>query len=137
MSKPFTTRMVGCKFSYQIWKRLETFFASQITAKVRQLKHKLSNTRKEGLISDYLLKIKKIVDALISIGAPMEESDKVPTILDGLIEEYAPFISTIISRPSSDSMGELEALLMAQEEMIDKFRSREGNFQANLAHSSH
>ena len=28
MSTPFTTRMVGCEFSHQIWKRLEVFFAS-------------------------------------------------------------------------------------------------------------
>ena len=34
MSTPFTTRMVGCEFSHQIWKRLEVFFASQIKAKV-------------------------------------------------------------------------------------------------------
>ena len=41
MSTQFTTRMVGCDFSYQIWKRLEVFFASQFQAKVRQLKAKL------------------------------------------------------------------------------------------------
>ena len=134
MSKPFTTRMVGCEFSHQIWKRLKMFFASQVTVKVRQLKHKLSNTRKEGSVSDYLLEIKKTVDALISVGAPIEESDQVAAILDGLTEEYAPFITSIISRPGTVSVGELEALLMAQEEMIERFRSREGNFQANLVH---
>ena len=41
MSKSFTTRMVGCKFSHQIWTRLEEFFASQTKAKVRQLKTQL------------------------------------------------------------------------------------------------
>ena len=137
MSKPFTTRMLGCEFSHQIWKRLETFFASQITAKVRQLKHKLSNTRKEGSMIDYLLEIKKTVDALISVGAPMEESDQVATISNGLIEEYAPFITTIISRPGSVFVGELEALLIEQEEMIERFKSREGSFHANLAQLSH
>ena len=41
MNTPCTTIMIGCDFSYQIWKRLETFFASQFQAKVRQLKAKL------------------------------------------------------------------------------------------------
>ena len=88
-------------------------------------------------MSDYLLEIKKTVDALISIGALMEESDQVAAILDGLIEEYALFITTIISRLGSISVREPEALLMAQEEMIERFKSREGSFQANLAHLSH
>ena len=132
MSKLFTTRMVGYEFSHQIWKRLETFFASQIKAKVRQLKHKLSNIRKERSVSDYLLEIKKIVYALISVGAQMSEIDQVAAI-DGLTKEYAPFITNIIARPGSVSVGELEALLIAQEEMIEKYRSRDNNFQANLA----
>ena len=46
MSKPLTTRMVGCEFHYQIWNRIETFFASQIKANVMQLKNKLSNAKK-------------------------------------------------------------------------------------------
>ena len=52
MSTQFTTRMVGCDFSYQMWKRLENFFASQIQAKVRPLKSKLSHIKKEGTVSD-------------------------------------------------------------------------------------
>ena len=39
---------------------------------------------------------------------------------------------TIMSKSDSISMGELEALLMAQEEMTEKFGNREGSFQANL-----
>ena len=113
MSTPFTTRMVGCDFSHQIWKKLEAFFASQIKAKVRQLKTKLSHTKKEGFVSSYFLEIKKVVDALISVGAPLEDANQVQAILEGLIEEYAPFITTITSREKPISDGELEALLMA------------------------
>ena len=66
-----------------------------------------------------------------------EESDQVAAILDGLAEEHDPFITNIISRPGSVFVRELEVLLMAQEEMIERLRSREGSFQANLAHLSH
>ena len=51
-SKPFTVRMVGCEFCHQIWSRLETFLPSQIKAKIRKLKNKLNNTKKEGSVSD-------------------------------------------------------------------------------------
>ena len=97
MSTQFTTRIVGCDFSYQMWKRLENFFASQIQAKVRQLKSKLSHIKKEGTVSDYLLEIKKIVDALISVGAPLGDADHVVAILKGLTAKYGPFITTVTS----------------------------------------
>ena len=133
MTKPFTTRMVGCDFSHQIWKRLETFFESQIKAKVRQLKNKLGNIKKEGSVCDYLLEIKKTVDALISIGAVINDSDHDEAILGRLTEEYASFITTINARSDSISIGELEALLMAQEEMIEKFKKGDGIIQANFS----
>ena len=85
------------------------------------MKNKLSNTRKEGSISIYLLEIKKVVDSLISVGAPSSEHDHVEAILKGLTEEYSPFITSITSREKSISVAQLEALLMAQKERIEKF----------------
>ena len=113
MSKPFTTRVVGCEFYHQIWNILETFFTLQIKAKIMQLKNKLSHTKKEGGVSDYLLQIMSIIDALISIEASIGDSDNFEAILHGLIEEYGPFITTVISRSDPISVGELKALLMA------------------------
>ena len=101
-------------FSSYLEKRLETFFASQIKARVRQLKNKLGNTKKEGLVSDYLLEIKKPFDALILVGSPIEYSDHVEAILEGVAAEYASFITSINARSKLVSVGELEALLMAQ-----------------------
>ena len=109
MSKPFTTRMVECEFCHQIWTRLETFFAFQVKAKIRQLKNKLINTKKEGGISDYLLQIKSTIDALILVEDPITDSNHVEAILNGLTEEYGPFITTIISTSNPILVGELEA----------------------------
>ncbi|KAJ1395568.1 gag-polypeptide of LTR copia-type [Sesbania bispinosa] len=46
MSKRLTTRVVGCEYAHQIWKKLETFFTSQTRSKVKQLKDQLKNTKK-------------------------------------------------------------------------------------------
>ena len=51
----------------------------------------------------------------------MDESDSLEAILDGLIKKYGLFITTITSRSEPMSVGELETLLMAQEEVIEKF----------------
>ena len=82
-----------------------------IRVKVRQLKNKLINTRREDSIAEYLLEIKKTVDTLALIGAPIDDLDHVDAILYGLIEEYESFTSQV----EPCEVGELEALLMAQE----------------------
>ncbi|KAL4298589.1 hypothetical protein AHAS_Ahas17G0016000 [Arachis hypogaea] len=126
MRKRFNTHM--------IWKRLETFFASQITVKIRQLKNKLVNKKKECSICDYLLEIKKVVDSLICVGATINDSDHVDAILNGLPEEYTSFITTITARFSPVSIEELEALLMAHEELLDKYKRLDNFVQTRVAH---
>ena len=63
--------MVGCVFAYQIWERIEKFFASQTRAKVRQLKTQLKNIKKTSSMNLYRLEIKKCVDQSIAAGAPI------------------------------------------------------------------
>ena len=73
-------------------------------------------------MSEYLLEIKSTIDALISIDASVIDYDHMEAILNGLIEEYGPFMTTVISRVEPISVGEIKALLMAQEEMIERFK---------------
>ena len=120
MSKSFTTQMVGCKFSHQIWKRLEEYFASQTKAKVRQLKSQLRSTKKIGSLNAYLLEIKKIMDNLASIGALVNEEDHVDAILDGLLEDYFALVTVITSKTEPCFVSQVEALLMAHEERLEK-----------------
>ena len=87
-------------------------------------------------MSSYLLEIKKVIDALISVGAPLEDSNHVEAILEELIEEYGPFIILINLKKKPIYVRELEALFMSQEEWIEKFRKLElNNVQVNMAHS--
>ncbi|MED6186743.1 hypothetical protein PIB30_118928 [Stylosanthes scabra] len=133
MSKPFTTRMVGCTFTHQVWKRLEDHFSSQIRAKVMQLKNKLSTVQIGASVTDYVLTIKSTIDALASVGESMKESDHVNAMLHGLTEDYAPLITSVLARSQSITVGELEALLLAHESMLNRFRKSETLIQANVA----
>ena len=56
-------------------------------------------------------------------------------ILERLTEEYNSFITSITSQEKPVSIGELEVLLIAQEERMEKFRKLEGAVQANVAQS--
>lgn len=123
MSDSMLVRMVGCEHSFQVWSVLELFFASQTKAKINQLKTQLRNIKKGSLsATEYLLKVKKIVDSLSSVGAPLSESDHIDAILEGLPEDYNGFIVSLTSRTDPYTVNQVESLLTAQEERIEKFK---------------
>ena len=82
--------MVGLEQSWQIWKRLEVYYASQTHAKVKKLKVQLRMITKDKSISKYLLAIKKIVDSLVAIGSAISDDDHIEAIFYGL-PEYCYF----------------------------------------------
>lgn len=71
-------------------------------------------------MNEYLLKIKALVDALISVGNQVSTSEHIEAILEGLGEEYDPFICYVNSRLEPYTVGEIEALLLAQEVRFQK-----------------
>lgn len=92
-------------------------------AKVRQLRAELKSTKKgTKSVSEYVLRIKAIYDSLVSIGDSITEQDQIDAILEGLPEEYGPFIMLIYSRTDSPSVTDLESLLMVQEAQLQKFK---------------
>lgn len=88
--------MVGSETTYEIWKKLDTYIVAQTRAKVKQYKTQLRNTKKGTTsISDYLLRIKKSVDALISIGESVSIIEHIDAILEGIPDEYDGFIVSV------------------------------------------
>ena len=80
------------------------------------------------------MKIKKIVDSLVAFGAPLTNDEYVEVVLNGLNKDYSAFITMVMSRPDPFSTSELEALLVAQDEIIGQFRKVDlGFIQANVA----
>ncbi|XP_016194909.1 uncharacterized protein LOC107635871 [Arachis ipaensis] len=78
------------------------------------------------------------MDALASVGESMKESDHVNAILHSLTEEYGNVMTSVLARSTSITLGELEALLLANESMLARFRKSESFLQANVAqHSQH
>ena len=138
MNEAVTNRVVGCEFAYQVWGKLDTYFASRTKAKIKQLKTQLKSIKKEGSsIADYVLKIKKVVDSLDAVGAPVSIEEHIEVILDGLPEGCCHLITTVLSRTVPYSVDELEALLMAHEERLGKYKKNDvALVQANLAHYS-
>ena len=120
MTTPFLTKMVGLHSSAEIWDVLHTYFAANTRAQIKKFRLRLKNPKNERSVSTYLLDIKKTVDLLAAIGAPVSVEDHVETILDGLSADFDPFVASIMSRKEVYTINEIEALLLAQEERFAK-----------------
>ena len=120
LSESVRIHMVGCVFAYQVWEKIEKFFASQTRARIRQLKTQLCNTKKSGSMTTYLLNVKKVIDQLAVIGSPVSTDEHIEVLLDGLPAEYNSVVTSIISRLDPYSIDEMEALLLAIESRIEK-----------------
>ena len=113
MDASFTNRVVDCDYAHQIWAKIESYFTSKTHARVRKLRAPLKSVKKKEPVSAYLLKIKKIVDTLVAVGALVTTEEHIEVILHGLNFEYVIFIIAVVSRSNPYAVDEIRALMLA------------------------
>lgn len=138
LSDSVLPRVLGCKQSWEVWDKVHKHFYSQMKAKARQLRTELKSTKKgRKTITEYVLKIKGIVDSLLAVGDSISKQDQVDAILEGLPEEYNAFVMMMYGRFDPVSVTDVESLLMVQEAQLDKFRAEltagNGTVSINIA----
>nr|KYP40441.1 Inositol hexakisphosphate and diphosphoinositol-pentakisphosphate kinase [Cajanus cajan] len=98
---------------------------SHMNVKARQLRNELCSTNLDNqTISDYVLRIQTLVDALTAIGDSVSAKEHLDIILEGLLEEYESTVSLISSRFDMLSIDEVETLLLGHESCLDKFKKK-------------
>lgn len=91
--------------------------------RVHQLRDKLNVTKKEiRSIFEFLFRIRAISDALLAVGEPISERDKIDSILQGLLKEYSPFIMMVYGKLEPPTLYEIDAFLYVQKAHLDKYR---------------
>jgi len=134
MTAGVLTQMVGMDTSTQVWEKLHTHYVSQTRAQINKHKQQLCTPKKDRSISAYLLDIKKIVDQLAAVGCPISTEDHIEAVLDGLSDEYDSFITSVTSRLDPYTVADIEALLLAQENRIERNKQFVDHIlQANVA----
>jgi hypothetical protein len=73
-------------------------------------------------ISDYSTKVKNLVDALASIGTPVDDEDLVAVTLNGLGKDYSQFCTSIAVRKTFPDFQDLIILLISEEMKIVEFK---------------
>lgn len=92
--------------------------------RARQLRAELRTTRLDDRsITEFLARIKALADCLASVGDPVSSKEHLDVILEGLPQDYDSMISIIESKfDDATPMEEAEALLLAQEMLIQRYR---------------
>lgn len=81
--------VIGCTNSWQLWDKIQNHFHSHTIVKARQLHTELqSTTLKSHTLSEYLLPIQALEDALTDVGDNVSKKEQLDVILEGLPEEY-------------------------------------------------
>ncbi|GAU29238.1 hypothetical protein TSUD_362280 [Trifolium subterraneum] len=129
-------RVVHCKHSHEVWDKIHKYFNSVLKSRIRQLRSELKNTKKLARpVSEYLLRIKSIVNSLIAMGETVTEQEQIDAILEGLPEDFNSFVMMMYSRFDTPTVEDIEGLLMLQEAQFEKFRQELTNpsVSANIA----
>ncbi|KAL5856396.1 hypothetical protein ACOSQ3_003854 [Xanthoceras sorbifolium] len=107
-------------------------------AKILNLRQQLQTIKKGShSVSDFVLKIKNIGDALSAAGEEVSERDLLLSLMHGVGHEYDSVVVLISSQRSTMSLEEAQFLLLMHEQRIEELNSPTGfggptaNYAAN------
>ncbi|PNX62244.1 retrovirus-related Pol polyprotein from transposon TNT 1-94 [Trifolium pratense] len=131
-------RVIGCTNSKQLWEKLHTFFKNRARAKVRKYQSELRNIKKKDTesISEYLLRIKILIDSLDFAGRSVNFQEHINVILGGLPEEYYADVTLINNKSLSTapcSIEEIEYILLVREVWIEEKKKVQNNNESDVS----
>ena len=99
LSSSILSCVLGSIHAFQVWQKIHDHFQKLTRAKAHQLCTKLRSTTLDNKsVSEFLLHIKALADALASIRDPIIPEQHVDVILKGLPSDYNSVISVIESK---------------------------------------
>ena len=99
---------------YEIQHALQHRYESPSTARVMSLRAQLQQLNKESsTISQYLDRLKSLIDFLIAVGESVSYYDHLDYLLEGLHMEYDSFITAVYNLADRPSIEEVQSLLIA------------------------
>jgi glutathionylspermidine synthase len=99
-----------------VWKHIESAFASQSRARVINTRMTLATTQKGSLtVAEYISKMKLLADDMASAGKKLDDEDFISYILARLDAQYNSVVSSITGRVEPITFAELYSQLLAYE----------------------
>ncbi|KAL5819164.1 hypothetical protein ACOSQ4_023006 [Xanthoceras sorbifolium] len=110
LSQKVVGQVTKCKSALEAWTKLQNLYSQKSMAKILNL-------------SDFVLKIKNIGDALSAAGEEVSERDLLLSLMHGVGHEYDSVVVLISSQRSTMSLEEAQFLLLMHEQRIEELNS--------------
>jgi hypothetical protein len=108
VSRDVLVQIVALPSTVNVWKHIESAFASQSRARVINTPLALTTTQKGSLtVAEYISKMKVLADDMASVGKKLDDEDFISYILVGLDDEYNFVVSSIAERVEPITFAEL------------------------------
>ncbi|KAL5787487.1 hypothetical protein ACOSP7_004436 [Xanthoceras sorbifolium] len=119
VSPSIISKVTGCVSAYELWNTLKYLFSQQPLAKVLKLRQHLQSVKKgSSSVSDFMLKVKGIGDALRGAGEVVQNKDLLLSILNGIGREYNPVAVLIAKQSHTIDIQEAQYMLMVHEQRL-------------------
>jgi hypothetical protein len=120
-----------------VWKHIDSVFASQSHARIINTRMALATTQKGSLtVAEYISKMKLLADDMASAGKKLNDEDFNSYILAGLDAKYNSVVSSIAGRVEPITFVELYCQLLAYENRLDLQGGGQGMSQHSANNAS-
>jgi hypothetical protein len=120
VSRDILVQIVALPTAADVWKHLETSFASQSRARVINTRMALATTQKgSSSAAEYVSKMKTLADEMASAGKKLDDEELISYILVGLDYEYNSLVSSIAARVEPVILGDMYSQLLAFETHLE------------------
>ncbi|KAL5848586.1 hypothetical protein ACOSQ4_006599 [Xanthoceras sorbifolium] len=124
LSQKVVGEVTRCKSALEAWTKLENLYSHRSMAKVLQLRQQLQSARKGSLsISDFILHIKTIGDALSAAGEDVPERDLLLSLLNRVGHEYDAIVVLVSSQQRTIDLEKTQFLFLMHEQRIEQLNS--------------
>lgn len=122
-----------CKTSKETWDTLKGLYETTNTNRILFLTTKLLSLKMETNenISNFISRVKDLSDKLGDLSEKVSNTDLVTIILNGLVQDYQIFVSSLAAREKPPSFDELTGILLQEEERMKNFNL--GSSSSDLA----
>ncbi|KAL5794665.1 hypothetical protein ACOSP7_003259 [Xanthoceras sorbifolium] len=119
LSQGVLGQVTQCRTSLEMWSKLQRVYSQQSLAKILQLRQQLQNIKKgSDSISDFVLKIKNIGDALMAVGEEVTERDLLMSLMNGVRHDYDPVVVLISNQHQTMTLKDAHFSFLMYEQRL-------------------
>uniref|UniRef100_A0A6N2KCL1 Retrotransposon Copia-like N-terminal domain-containing protein n=1 Tax=Salix viminalis TaxID=40686 RepID=A0A6N2KCL1_SALVM len=126
LSPGVVSTIYGLETSRLAWQALGARFAAPSTSRISLLKRKLQSLQQGSMqCQQFLDAVKSLADELSAVGKPIDDSDLILSVLNGLNSSFHSFVTTymLLAKEKSMSFSDFHAELL-NFDLMQKFHSQ-------------